>query len=292
MLAHVGLVCFFSCYALALALEISRLYFRMSVRLIVIVALAGCGLLLHAAFLYHQAAAELATGPIWSSWRDWNLLAAWALAAVYLALAASRPQASAGLFLLPIILALIALAYALRNLKPVPRDQAVLLWGLIHGVLLMLGAAAVSLGFVAGLLYLVQSNRLKNKLPPRPGFKLPALEWLQRVNKHCLLFSSGCLALGLVAGVALNLVKHTGAGPLVPWSDPVIVTSSGLLAWLLAAMVFEFTYKPAQQGRKVAYLTMASFVFLAIVVGLLAAGASDHTRAASQGAGAPSGAAP
>ena len=31
-------------------------------------------------------------------------------------------------------------------------------------------------------------------------------------------------------------------------------------------MVFEFFYKPARQGRKVAYLTVASFIFLALVL--------------------------
>jgi hypothetical protein len=188
-------------------------------------------------------------------------------------------------------LALIGLAFALRGLKPVPRDQAVFFWGLTHGGLLMLGAAAVSLGFVAGVLYLLQSNRLKHKLPPTQGFRLPSLERLQWLNKQALVFSSGCVALGLLAGVGLNLVRHSGVGPLVPWTDPVIVSSSGLLAWLVAAMVFEFTYKPAQQGRKVAYLTVASFLFLAIVITLLASGSSQHSRPGSQGA-APTGAAP
>jgi len=40
--------------------------------------------------------------------------------------------------------------------------------------------------------------------------------------------------------------------------------------------VFESCYKPAQQGRKVAYLTVASFIFLAVIIGLLVVGNTQH----------------
>ena len=52
------------------------------------------------------------------------------------------------------------------------------------------------------------------------------------------------------------------------------------LAGLLAATAFEWLYKPAQQGRKVAYLTVASFVFLAIVMAMLVG--SRHAQASSR----------
>ena len=53
------------------------------------------------------------------------------------------------------------------------------------------------------------------------------------------------------------------------------------LVWLFAATVFEWTYKPAQQGRKVAYLTVVSFIILAMVMGLLMMGSTQHTKGAS-----------
>ena len=45
----------------------------------------------------------------------------------------------------------------------------------------------------------------------------------------------------------------------------------------------EWTYKPAQQGRKVAYLTVVSFVMLAMVMGLLAMGSTQHTKGSRAG---------
>ena len=41
-----------------------------------------------------------------------------------------------------------------------------------------------------------------------------------------------------------------------------------MFVWLLAAAVARLFYKPARQGRKVAYLTVASFIFLVIAAGV------------------------
>jgi len=39
-----------------------------------------------------------------------------------------------------------------------------------------------------------------------------------------------------------------------------------MLIWLIAAEAFRLIYPAARQGRKVAYLTLASFVFLVIAL--------------------------
>jgi hypothetical protein len=210
-----------------------------------------------------------------SSWHDWYLMAAWVLAAVYLGLTASRPQTTVGLFMLPLVLVLVGVAYLFPSDVSFPRERASVIWGMIHGVMLLAGTVTVSFGFIAGLMYLVQSWRLKHKLPPKAGFKLPSLEWLQTVNKQSLAFSSAFIAAGLVAGIVLNATKSAGPGTHVPWTDSVVIGSTVLLVWLLAATIFEWLYKPAQQGRKVAYLTVASFVFLAMVMALLVV-SSEH----------------
>jgi CDP-diglyceride synthetase len=142
-------------------------------------------------------------------------------------------------------------------------------------------------------MYLVQSYRLKHKLLPRPGFRLPSLEWLQMVNKQTLYLSAILVAVGLFAGVVLNVLRKQSG---ISWTDPLIVSSGGLLAWLFAATLFELLYKPAQQGRKVAYLTIVNFVFLAAVLAIVLFGESKHAVGAreqgSRGAGELTGSAP
>jgi len=275
MLAHVHVVCFFTSYAVALVLEMSRLFFRMPVRLAVMVGFASMGLVLQSAYLAHHA--RIGAMPL-SSWHDWHLIASWILAASYLLLVATRPQTNVGLFLLPVVLILTAVGWSFPATASFPRDQALQMWGTAHGLMLLLGTVAVSLGFVAGLMYLVQSWRLKRLASSRLTIKLPSLEWLQSVNKQSLVYSSGFIALGLIAGIVLNAIKARGSGAGVPWTDSVVISSAGLLVWLLAATAFEWLYKPAQQGRKVAYLTVASFLFLAVVMAMVLGGSSEYSR--------------
>src|SRR4051812_12967982 len=280
MLDHIHVVCFFTSYCIALGLEISRPFFRMPARLLVMLGFAALGLVMHTAYLWHRAATG--STPL-SSWHDWFLIASWVLAAAYLAIGASRPQANVGLFLLPLVLALTAVAWFFPSTDSFSAAWAHDAWAIAHGVMLLLGTIAVSLGFAAGLMYLVQSWRLKHHVAPRVGLKMPSLGWLQAVNKQSLLYSSGFIALGLIAGIVLNAVEARDRGPAVPWTDNVVVSSALLLVWLLSATIFEWLYKPAQQGRKVAYLTVASFLFLALVMAMLLVGGSQHAQRRAAG---------
>jgi ABC-type uncharacterized transport system permease subunit len=279
MLSHVSIICFAASYSVALLVEFSRLLFRAPIRHLLTVGFTAAGLFAHSGYLVMRSNPDPQQAPPLSSWFDWLLLIAWGVVVVYLVLAVRRPQAAVGVFMLPLVLLLIGVASQFRDAEPFPRSQAL---GLIHGTTLLLGSVVVMLGFLAGAMYLVQSHRLKRKLPPRPGFKLPSLEWLQRANKHSLVVSSCLLAAGLVSGTLLNLTKRQAG---LPWTDPVVWTSGILFLWLFAVLLFESLYKPAQQGRKVAYLTLASFVFLALVVAMALVGPSRHVapqRAASE----------
>ncbi len=145
-------------------------------------------------------------------------------------------------------------------------------------------------GFAAGLMYLAQSRRLKLKLPPSQGFRLPSLERLAKVNSRSILLSALLVAVGFLAGLILNVVNRGHSGE-VPWSDPVIWTTALMFAWLLAAAVFNASYRPARQGRKVAYLTIANFVFLVIVLAVFVLVDNQHggQPPKATGRGEPSG---
>ena len=273
MLSNVHIFCFVASYSVALALEISRLFFRARVRTIVAVGFTAAGLFAQSIYIVMRSNPATDQTPPLSSWFDWLLLVSWGVAAVYLVATLRRPQAALGIFMLPMVLAFIGVAYLFRDVPPFPRSQALTAWGAIHGTSLLLGVVGVMLGFVAGIMYLLHSYRLKHKLPPRQGFRLPSLEWLQRANKHALIASSFLLAVGLLSGVVLNMLKSRGS---MSWTDPVVWTSALLFLWLVVVLVFEFQYKPAQQGRKVAYLTVASFAFLGLVLAIVLFVPSQH----------------
>ena len=266
MLAGISIVCFAASYSIAFALELSRLWFRSGVRGALLVAFAAAGLLAHTLYLAHRAA--VATSAPLSSEFDWFLVAAWVLAATYLYLTFYHPRTAIGVFVLPLVLALVAVANRFASREPFPASRASQVWGAIHGVFILLGTVAVMVGFVAGVMYLLQAYRLKHKQLPTQGFRLPNLEWLEHVNSRAIIISALMLAAGFLSGTVLNLVNHRLQIDQLPWSDPVIWTSSLLLAWLVTAAIFGVVYRPARQGRKVAYLTVASFVFLVLALGL------------------------
>ncbi len=259
MLSNVSITCFAASYAVVLALEISRLLFRSGVRGAVMLGFAGAGLLAQSAFLYYRAAG--AAGSPLSSFYDWYLLAAWVLVATYLLLVYYHPQAHFGVFLMPLVLGLIATAAFLDKDTAFDRAPAEQAWGMIHATAFLLALVAVLIGFVAGLMYLGQVRRLKHKRPLSSRLRLPSLEWLQRTNSRALVVSMLMLGAGVVSGVVLNLVKRTEQ---LSWFDPVVL----LTVFVFASTLIGTFYKPARQGRKVAYLTVVSFLVLVIAMGM------------------------
>ena len=87
-----------------------------------------------------------------------------------------------------------------------------------------------------------------------------------------------------MAGLVLNMLPPRQQ---IPWTDPVVLSSSAMLVWLVAAGLFNALYRPARRGRKVAYLTVVSFLFLlvSLTVALLFETRHGVTGPASDAAG-------
>ncbi|MEQ8849432.1 hypothetical protein [Botrimarina sp.] len=280
-LSRITVFCFAASYAVALVLEAAALAGRRGGRLAgtlsggrraVLLGITAAGLFAHVAYLVTQAGS--AATPL-ASPAEWCLLAAAVLAAIYLTFTLRHARWAVGVFLLPVVLLLVGMAYAASD-RPFSQDRASLFWGQAHGWLLVAATASVSVGFVAGLMYLVQSWRLKHKTPPARGWSLPSLEWLQTANTRSLSLSVWLMVGGFLSGLVLTRLNQGPGGGSRLWSDPVVLTSSALLAWLVVAAAFRWAYPPARHGRKVAYLTVTAFGFLAIVLGSLTWGGASH----------------
>lgn len=260
MIAKITITCFAASYLVALGLEVSRIFFRSGVRGAVMLGFAAAGLFAHSAYLLHRWM-DKSLAPL-SSEYDWCLVAAWVLALVYLYLTYYHPRSPIGMFTLPLVLALVLAAEFAASKTSFLDDQGTRWLGIAHGVCLLFGTVAVIVGFISGLMYLLHAYRLKHKLPQRRGFELPSLEWLERINGRAIFFSVGMLLCGFLTGVALSNLRYGS----VSWSDPVVWTSSLLVAWMAAAAMFNAVYRPSRLGRKIAYLTIASFVFLVFTI--------------------------
>lgn len=271
ILREISVTCFLTSYIIVLVLELLRLWGRVPGRGLAVILMTGLGLFTHVSYLTIRGAAIQSGSDIGrlATWTDWALMVALGLAICFLIFYLRRPDTIIGLFFLPAIIALIALALAMRDRAPFSRTEAVEVWRNIHGLALVVGVGAVLVGFLAGVMYLVQSWRLKHK---RAGsaLRLPTLETLQRLNRHCLTASTTAVGIGLIAGVVMNLNRWGH----VRWTDHGVLFSGLLFVWLAAATAVEFFYAPARRGRKVVYLTLASFGFL--VLAMLGVLGSSH----------------
>jgi ABC-type uncharacterized transport system permease subunit len=273
MISGISITCFAASYAVALALELSRLIFRSGIRGAIMIAFGAAGIVAQTLFMGFRAA----SGTITSC--DVYLVAAWVLAAGYVWLTCGRPRTPVGLFVLPLVLALVGVA-ALHLREPsMTLDRASRLWGLVHGIFWLLGLIAVLAGFVAGLMYLIQDYRLKRHRPAWKRFDLPNLESLERANSRAVWLSVVCLTAGFLASIALNLVNHQRKVDPLSWLDPVVWSSGLVVAWMITAGLFSMLYRPARQGRKVAYLTVSSFILMALMLGVRLLLPTEHGAA-------------
>lgn len=277
ILREISITCFFTSYLVVLVLELLRLLGRIPGRALLVIGMTLIGLFTQICYLMLRATAGSNTvgGDVGrlATWSDWSLLLALGLAICFLVLYVRRPDTIVSFFFLPAVMALIGLSIAVRDLAPFTRSEALSVWRSVHAMAMMAGSVAVLIGFLAGVMYLVQSWRLKHK---RAGsaFRLPTLESLGRLNRRCLVISTTAVALGLLAGVVMNLNRW---GHVV-WTDRGVLLSMLLLVWLAAATSLEFFYKPASRGRKAVYLTLASLGFLILaMIGVLT---TPHGQAA------------
>lgn len=262
ILREISVTCFFTSYLVVLVLELLRTLGRIPGRGLAVIVMTAVGLFTHVTYLMLQASQGPSgdTGRL-ATWSDWSLLLALGLVICFLILYLRRPDTIVSFFFMPAVLALIGLSIAMRGLAPFSRTEAVQVWSSVHGLAMMIGSGAVLIGFLAGVMYLLQSWRLKHK---RAGssLRLPTLESLARLNRRCLIASTAAVGIGLIAGVVMNLNRWGQVG----WTEGGVLFTMLLLVWLLAATLIEFLYEPASHGRKAVYLTLASLGFLVLAM--------------------------
>ena len=239
ILREISITCFFTSYLVVLVLELLRLLGRIPGRGLLVIVMMVIGLFTHVCYLMLRATPgadpRVADAGLLATWSDWSLLLALGLAVCFFILYLRRPDTIVSFFFLPAVMGMIGLSIAVRGLAPFSRTEAVEVWRSAHALAMMIGSGAVLIGFLAGVMYLVQSWRLKHK---RAGssFRLPTLESLGRLNRRCLVISTIAVGIGLLAGVVMNLNRWGSVG----WTDRDVLLSMLLLLWLVGATSLEF----------------------------------------------------
>jgi hypothetical protein len=257
VLGKITAFCFAASYAVALALELLQLLRPRPVVRVLSLGFGAAGLLAHTVFVVvNPLPLETAFGSL--------VFLAWVLAVFYLYGSLHHRRVAWGLFVLPLVLGLVTLA-ELFHRPTGPRTPAVSwelfalhgrhFWPVLHGLLLLLAAVGVCVGFVASVMYLVQVHRLRTKMPPGQGVKLLSLERLESMNRRAVLIAFPLLTAGLLVGLGLLLHSGEAASGYVR-----ILSLVGL--WLVFAILLYLRYRVHARGRQMALLTIVAFALL------------------------------
>jgi len=262
---NISLACFGLSYLLALLMELARLKWpRPGLRLAGLI-FGGAGLFAHSWYLaIHQPSPATAYGAL--------LAVAWVLAVFYFYGSLHHSQRAWAIFVLPFVLAIVALALALTS-----TDQETLgtgwesgkhFWGALHGLFLVLASVGVCVGSIASVMYLIQARRLRMKLNPLGGLKMLSLERLETMNRRAINIAFPLLSVGLLIGVFLLKSGSLGADS---WFSVKVLATLGL--WVLFLVLLYLRYAVHLPGRRLAMLTLASLFLVVLVL------VADHSFA-------------
>src|SRR5262249_31934494 len=130
-------------------------------------------------------------------------------------------------------------------------------WPVFHGTLMLLAAVGICVGFVASIMYLVQTHRLKTKQMPGQGLRLWSLERLEAMNRRAVVWAFPLLTAGLLVAAA-QMVGMPGSGrELENWK---VVSTISL--WVVFAILLYLRYGVRAGGRQFALLTIVAFVLM------------------------------
>ncbi|QGQ21877.1 hypothetical protein F1728_03855 [Gimesia benthica] len=267
MLSNVSVFCFMASYLVAFCLELARFLRKKNgwLRpLIILFSLAG--LVAQTAYLFNRSH-ETQLPPLLGSTHDWLVVFSWLLVAIYLFINLIDEELSIGLFLFPLVLALVVASYFVDHVTNPLVQPATRSWAMLHATLLVLGGVGIVLSFVLSAMYLIQHRRLKQKQNFSDGFHLPSLAKLSRLNRWALMIAAPMLTVGMGIGIGLGVYVRKGA-QAISFVDPVIIVYEIVWAAMLLSVIFILRTKQPNQ-KHIAQLTIwTGGLLLLTVIGI------------------------
>ncbi|MDH7499074.1 MAG: c-type cytochrome biogenesis protein CcsB [candidate division NC10 bacterium] len=222
-------------------------------------ALALLGFLLHTASLGLRAY-ESGHAP-WATLFESLSFFGWCIALLYFWSERQTGQKAIGVFIFPLIAALISgallLPSTMSELPPSLRSP----WLWIHGSFSFLGHAALAIAFCTGLMYLLLERQVKGKHFKSLYYFLPPLHLLDDLGYRGLALGFGLLSIGIITG-AIWAEQAWGAY----WSwDPKETCS--LITWVIYAFLLHARLLVGWRGKRAAIVAIIGF--LAVLINFL-----------------------
>lgn len=254
--------CFGLSYLVALLLEVGRVARPAAGWRAVALGFGFAGFAAHSFYIVaHNPDPATPTGSL--------LLLAWVLALFYLSRTLHHAKPAWAVFVLPVVILLVGLSWALLRPGSTGSEFGIpawlsgeRFWGGLHGMLILLAAIGVSVGFFASVMYLVQARRLRNKVNPGRGIPLLSLERLENMNRRALNWAFPLLTVGLLVGSVLLRHGHDAGEN---WLSLKVVSTGGL--WVVFLVLVYLRYGAHVPPRRLAWLSIAAFGLMLVALG-------------------------
>jgi ABC-type uncharacterized transport system permease subunit len=207
------------------------------------------GWLAQTALLAVQAART--DGFPWSSWAGSLNLFVWLVVSAYLIWGCQPRYRLIGLTVMPLSVALFAVAALGGGTAAGSRSRYGNLFLTIHVGCILAAFAGFTLAAALAALYLAEARRLQRRSPDILRLRLPSLVVLERLTTRTVRFSLPLLTVGLVAGFVRLWQEHGRVDALM---------AEAIATWLL--YTFFVVSRPA--GRGAAYLALIGFGFVIV----------------------------
>jgi len=216
--------------------------------------------LLAAAFVIHAGALVLRCMAIGRApvvgLHDMHSLTAWIMTGGYLAFQFRTKTRVLGIFVAPVASVMMIVASTGLGGAVAASPQLEHSLVTIHVILTLAGETLFVLAALAGLMYLIQDKRIKEKKITRLSRFLPPLKDLDRINELCLLWGFPLLTLGVLAGSVWARVVW---GSAWQWDAKMVWT---VLAWAILALLLHQRLAIGWRGHKAALYSVAALLIL------------------------------
>jgi len=181
---------------------------------------------------------------------------AWALVGTYLLFDLRYRIAVLGAFVCPLALVLMIGGTAAPKQIPVANPVLDSWWFPVHVTLAFLGYAVFAVAAMAGVMYLLQERRVKNKQFSGLFYRLPSLDTLDSINYKCLTFGFPLMTMGIISGA---IWANSAWGGYWRW-DPK--ETGALVVWFLYAALLHGRLTIGWRGRRAAIFAIIAFLVL------------------------------
>jgi ABC-type uncharacterized transport system permease subunit len=199
------------------------------------------------------AQAARAEGFPWGTWAGSLNLFVWFVVGTYLVWGCRSPFRLLGLAVMPLAVALFAVAWAAGGAGSRSRSELSDVFLVFHVGLVLAAFAGFTLAAGLAGIYLWQERRLKRRAPNVLRQRAPSQEALDRLTARTVAVAVPALTLGLAVGVVRLVLEGGGFDALM---------AVALAVWVAYAGFLVLRYEAGWRGRRTAYLALAGIVFV------------------------------